>query len=446
MANVRERHQDVIVVGTGPSGATAALELKRRGKRVLMIETGKNDPVGIGLWHTYKNLYDRHLFFSRSKEGILIDRALTLGGSSAVFSGNAFRPTRVFQEELGMDLEPTVRETIDELKLAPFPEAFMQGWNGTRRLVEAAESLGVDLAPQMKFIDPKRCNPKCDSCMSGCNINARWTARDYVRKAMAWPNGADLLTDTTVNEVLVERGSPKKAIGVAVAGPRHVPEKLYADTVILSAGGMGTPVILRRSGVKSAGRSFFIDPMDVSVGYTKEKGPWRAMTFTHASTQFEESDHFMIGNVKGAGAWFSQLARGRTFFRNITRWRRSGLHTMGMFTKVADENRGSIDERGRMSKPMTANDMRHMRQGDELCRRILIAAGCEPDSISISTMIGGHPGGTAAMGTVVNENLETRGIKNLYVCDTSVFPRSPGSPPVLTLIAMAKKWARELAV
>lgn len=98
MSITRDRKQEVIIVGTGPSGATAALELVRRGKKVLMIETGKEHSLGLGIFHTYKNLYDKHLIFSRSKEGIIVDRALTLGGSSAVFSGNAFRPTKSFQK------------------------------------------------------------------------------------------------------------------------------------------------------------------------------------------------------------------------------------------------------------------------------------------------------------------------------------------------------------
>jgi len=444
MAKVRDRRQEIIVVGTGPSGATAALELAKMGKSVLMIEIGKEDPVGLGVLNTYKNLYDKHLIFSRSREGVIVDRSLTLGGSSAVFSGNAFKPSKSFQKNLGMNLEKTVQETIDELNLAPFPDEFMKGWNGTLRLVEAADSLGVNLNPQLKFIDPEKCNPKCDSCMSGCSINARWTARDYVRKAMAWPNGADLITEASVEEVLVDTKS-SKAIGVRIKSPhKHIPEKIYADKIILAAGGMGSPVILQKSGIKEAGKSFFMDPMDVLVGYTKNPGPWKGMTFTHACSDYESSDHFMIGNAQGAGAWLGQLARGKTFLKNAGKFAKKDSHTMGMFTKIADENKGSIDSKGRMSKPMTDKDLKNMKKGDDLNRKILIKAGCDPDSISISTMVGGHPGGTAAIGDVVKENFETRKIKDLYVCDTSIFPKSPGSPPVLTLIAMVKKWVRDM--
>lgn len=79
----------------------------------------------------------------------------------------------------------------------------------------------------------------------------------------------------------------------------------------------------------------------------------------------------------------------------------------------------------------------------ELSTKILIKAGADPDSIMIGSPIEGHPGGTAPMGKVVDENLETR-VKNLYVCDASVFPRSPGRPPALSIIALAKRLAKQL--
>jgi choline dehydrogenase-like flavoprotein len=409
----------------------------------MLLEMGKEDPLGLGPLHTYMNLYEKHLIFNRSKEGIIIDRSLTLGGSSAVYSGNAFRPTQSLQAEMGMDMNPTVEETIDELGIAPFSNEFMAGWTGTNRIIEACDSLGVNMKPQLKFINPEICFPKCDSCMQGCAINARWTARDYVRKAQAWPRGADLIMETKVEKVLIDKAT-NKAIGVRVKGPKGTDE-YYAPTIILAAGGMSTPVILQRSGIEEAGKAFFLDPMDILVGFIKEKGPWRGMTFTHACEDFEEDEHFIIGNAGGVGSWLLQMLRPKTMINQLMNFGNCKNHAIGMFTKIGDENQGYIDARGRISKPMTERDMKAMKRGDKLCTEIMIKAGCDPDSISIATMVGGHPGGTAALGKVVNENWETR-VKNLYVCDTSVFPRSPGLPPVLTLIAMVKKWARELDV
>ena len=59
-------------------------------------------------------------------------------------------------------------------------------------------------------------------------------------------------------------------------------------------------------------------------------------------------------------------------------------------------------------------------------------------------MGGSHPGGTAAIGRVVDKDLQTE-IDNLFVCDGSVLPTSAGLPPILTIVALAKRLAKQLA-
>jgi len=44
----------------------------------------------------------------------------------------------------------------------------------------------------------------------------------------------------------------------------------------------------------------------------------------------------------------------------------------------------------------------------------------------------------------VDNGLQSLAVKNLYVCDASVFPRSPGRPPTLTLIDLAKWLAKRM--
>ena len=46
---------------------------------------------------------------------------------------------------------------------------------------------------------------------------------------------------------------------------------------------------------------------------------------------------------------------------------------------------------------------------------------------------------------VVDENLKFEGYKNLYACDNSVFPCSPAGNPSLTLVALARRCAKEVA-
>ena len=114
-------------------------------------------------------------------------------------------------------------------------------------------------------------------------------------------------------------------------------------------------------------------------------------------------------------------------------------NVLGLFVKIGDSSQGYVTVDGRISKPMIKEDNARMEKGTDLCKQILLEAGVDPSSIGIVDRIGGHPGGTAPIGECVDENLETE-TKGLHICDASVFPRSPGVPPVLTIIALAKRF------
>jgi len=74
---------------------------------------------------------------------------------------------------------------------------------------------------------------------------------------------------------------------------------------------------------------------------------------------------------------------------------------------------------------------------------LLNAIGVDPSSISSTPIRGAHPGGTAAIGKVVDKNLETC-IKGLYISDASVIPQAPGRPPILTITALAKRLSKTI--
>ena len=70
-------------------------------------------------------------------------------------------------------------------------------------------------------------------------------------------------------------------------------------------------------------------------------------------------------------------------------------------------------------------------------------AGVDGDSIVVSKIQGAHPGGTSAIGSVVDKDLQTD-VDNLFVCDSSVLPTSPGLPPILTIAALAKRLVKTI--
>ncbi|MBU2551241.1 MAG: GMC family oxidoreductase [Proteobacteria bacterium] len=418
---------DVVVAGTGPGGATLARELSRRQRSVVLLEKGRWHDMFVGRYLSVGPI--TRIVVPRGDFGIMA-RGVSVGGSTVVFTGNAYDPPPWLKTELGIDLSEEVAETRREIDIKPLPDEFFGRWPGTRRLVEAAGDLGIEMKPQDKYVDPDRCDPDCDDCMLGCRRGAKWTAREWAAQARA--NGVRLLDRTTVDRVVFENG---RAVGLKVRGPDGF-EEVRADKVVLAAGGMGTPVILLNSGVSGAGSHFFIDPMNVVWGLSRHDVGIGEQTFSVASEDFMESDDFMIGNLGRLflyhWAWLGRL-RGYAF----------GGAT-GMFAKVGDSPGGSIDARGVIRKTYTAGDRAKFKKGTDICKKIMIRAGVVPGTLLVLPNVGGHPGGTAAIGKVVGPDLQVLGAENLFVCDASVFPRSPGRPPSLTIIGLAKRLSKTL--
>jgi choline dehydrogenase-like flavoprotein len=422
---------DVVVVGSGPGGATVARELARKGRDVVLVEKGP--------WHNW--LIGRYLSFGivtrtfSSKQGGVMGRGITAGGSSVVFNGNAYAPPEWLATELGIDISGETAETIKELNIKPLPEGFYSNWKATLRLVQAAGELGMPLEPQLKFINPDKCDATCDDCMLGCRRGAKWTCREYIREAQ--DNKARVILSATVQKVLIENG---RAVGIQINDASGVDE-VRANRVVLAAGGVGTPRILLKSGIQ-AGEGFFIDPMNVVLGAGKEPGTNHQMSFSFACEKYVESEGYLVSNV-GALIVFAAQMMGSDRIKAL--FQAFGFsRIMGMFTKIGDEASGRINADGTIDKPYSARDHEKFRKGTEACKKILIQAGARPESICVAHNIGGHPGGTAAIGKVVGRDLQALETKNLYVCDASVFPKSPGRPPTLTILALGKYLAKTL--
>jgi choline dehydrogenase-like flavoprotein len=111
---------------------------------------------------------------------------------------------------------------------------------------------------------------------------------------------------------------------------------------------------------------------------------------------------------------------------------------LGIMVKIQDENLGKVNGDGRFEKTPTAEDIRKLDEGAGMAKEILMEAGIREKDIIFTGPRAAHPGGSAAIGEVVDKNLETE-IKNLFVCDASVLPKSSGAPPIVTIIALAKR-------
>ena len=421
---------DVVVVGSGPGGASVARDLSKQGKKVVILERGRHYKRLGNTFTTFLLTDKQSLLFP--KEGVRVGRALTTGGSSVIYAGTAVPPPTWIAEKYKIDLTEYVEEARREIGIKPLPDKLIGA--ASRRIMEAARDLGFDWNPIDKFIDAEKCELKCPHCMLGCTKGAKWTARDYVQEAV--DRGATLLNQALVQEVLVEN---RRAVGVQAVTPRGK-LTVNAKVTVVAAGGMTTPVILQRAGIFEAGQGFFVDPLIITYGAYNGLGSWRDIPMTAGTLEFAPEGIVMTDL---AYPWALYLLnaywKGWTYLPKFFGYRR----VLGIMTKVRDSLNGRVNLDGTVSKPITYAERYKLDKGANMAEKILKRAGAEPESIYSAPIGAGHPGGTARIGHVVNTDLETE-IKNLYVCDASIIPEPWGLPPVWTIIAFGKRLARRL--
>ncbi len=428
------RQTDVVVVGSGPGGSTVARQLARAGKRVLLLERGR-DWRGHPLYGTYAGtlLYtDRHaLLFTR--EGMNIIRPLMAGGATSMYCGCAALPPAWWEDKYGVDLQAYAEETIRDLGIAPLP-AELRGTASTR-IAEAASELGPAWEPQLKFVNPKRtshfdCGAKC---MLGCRCGAKWNAAEYADEAAT--AGAEFWTEATVDQVSMERGQAGGVTGRQKG--RHF--EIESDVVVVAGGGIGSPLLLRNSGLGGAGRGMTMDTTVMVYGHA----PYRGLGLEPPMTWSHADDELGVLYSTLIDPWLMypliMMRKGPAYALTWARWGK----TLGVMIKLKDEVSGEIDAQGRISKGLTDGDRQRLARAESYAREVLLKAGCAPDSLFTTPLRGTHPSGTVRLGEMLSSNLETE-VKNLYVCDASVFPEALARPTVLTIISLGKRLAEHL--
>ncbi len=432
--SARNWHGEVIIVGSGPGGATLARQLAQGGKKVLLFERGVDHRS-----HPYYGTYLGALIYSDrrsllfTKEGLNIIRPLMVGGATSMYCGCAAPPPPWLKDNYGVDIDLEVSETVEELEIAPLP-AELRGQASTH-IAQAGQALGYGWEPQLKFMSPARAHPfDCGAkCMLGCRCGAKWSAAEYVDEAVA--AGSKLVTRARVEQVLTENGY---VTGVQGRSGRQ-PFTAHADTVVLAAGGIGSPRILQASGFEDAGAGMTMDATVMVYGFVKERGIGNEPPMTWSWEN--EEDGYMLSTLIDPWLLYPLIntLKGPKYPLYWPRWN----NILGVMIKLKDEISGGVFPDGTISKPLTVNDRVRLGLAEQVCRRILVEAGADPGTIFMTPLRGTHPSGTVRIGTMLDENLQTE-VQGLYVCDASVFPEALGRPTVLTIIGLAKRLAKHL--
>ena len=423
-----EKDIDIIIVGSGPGGATVAKELSQSKKKVCILEWGDNAPLTGSFWYGSKTLLvpGRSMLFTSQLLGMV--RGITTGGSTVHFYATCYPVPLEMLKSYGIDLTSEVEEMRNELPIAPLKDE-MIGPMATR-IMQSAQDLGYNWQKLDKFMYQDRWKPEYPFGHYGDRHDVKWSARMYIEEAMN--NGVELIDRAKVTKVIIE---DKTAVGVEFIKNGKT-SKLFAPKIIISAGGIGSPVILRASGMKEAGHDFFFDPLIGVRGTVKDiEVPPSEIPMSAGVHMVDEE--YMMTDMSHPFATNALFAAGIFRFDKLF----SRRNTLQIMVKAKDELGGKLTDAGGIRKVLDDNEKQKLSRGYERAKKILKNAGAK--SIFKTGYLAAHPGGTVKIGQLVDSNLKTE-YENLYVCDCSVIPEAWGLPPTSTIIAFGKRLAKYL--
>jgi len=289
----------------------------------------------------------------------------------------------------------------------------------TLRLFNIFQEMGLDPKPTPKMSDGELC-VNCGQCILGCPTGAKWDSRKFLRDAQA--KGAHLVTGCYVEHVVIKDG---KAEGVHCrSGWKRA--SYSADLVVLAAGGFGTPRILQNSGIGYESR-LFVDPV-LCVACIRPN-----------SFQNREIPMPFISQQEGyiLSPYFDPLS----FYFN-KKWRSPAKNILSLMIKLADTNTGKVEGK-KIDKTLTAQDHKKLEEAVAVCIKILGRLGVKQQETFLGTINAGHPGGMLPLTAAEAQSMHPPSLPgNLYVADASLLPGSLGNPPILTIMAMAKRIAK----
>lgn len=485
---------DVVVVGSGAGGGTAAGVLAAAGLDVIVLEAGGyyDDADFDGSELTaIRKLYAGAPTASPD-QGVALLAGSALGGGTVVNYSTSFRTpdavreewadhgVHAFRERQYTDSLDAVCERLGVNQEHSTPSARDRG------LRDGCMALGwhVDaIARNVRGCDQGEI---CGYCPFGCRLGAKQsTVKTWLADAAA--AGTRILVDTRAERIVTDGGAARGVEAVTGTGHRVT---VRSRAVVVACGAIQTPALLRRSGLRNRniGQHLRLHPVTVAWAlFDEETRPWEG------TMQALYSDHNADLDGNGYGVKYETAALHPHVTIGFWPWRGSRHHhelmrslpnVGGVGVLLRDRDGGEVRV-GRDGEPvvryrLSAYDLGHLRIGLDGAAQIMEAAGAKRIFSSHAKWVAYDPGadgdrarfmadadrcgwgpgrctlvsfhlmGTARMGSTPSTSAcspegESWDARDLVVCDASAFPSASGVNPMISIEAIAHMNARALA-
>ncbi|MCM6775884.1 FAD-dependent oxidoreductase [Nocardia sp. CDC159] len=485
---------DVVVVGSGAGGGAAAAVLAEAGLDVIVLERGNyydDRDFGAGELTALQQLYAPGA--STAEGQLTLVAGTCLGGGTVVnWSTSLPTPDEVRAEWAALGAEQFAQ---DEFGAALAAVRQRLGVSDRRSALSArdgvlergARVLGwpVDALPR-NVTDACDAGAECGRCGYGCRLGAKQSVTK-TWLADAAERGARLVVDANVRGIEVKNG---RAEGVSAITSEGVRVAVRARAVVVAAGAIQTPALLRRSGLrnKNIGRYLRLHPAAAVFGmFDEEIRPWEGALQGRICRQHANLDGDGHGVIYETGPIHPGMAVGFLSWRGADQHRATMLDlartdAIGVITRDRDSGSVTTDRSGEpiVKYRLSTRDAAHLHTGIEGAARILEAAGArrifsghqagidyEPgkrgshaDFAAACRAAGYRPGrcsmgalhimGSARMGgsrdtSATDPDGATWEVPNIVVADASCFPTASGVNPMLTIEAIAYMNAHRLS-
>ena len=448
---------DVVIVGSGIAGGIMAERLTEAGRDCLMLEAG----------HRYSaadfpvpEIAQGKLFWRQGMEftsdgRMIVLRGKCVGGSSVVNQALLdVLPDETLQRwadgsGIAWLSDGTMAARYDRLlKSGRFQHQVIPASanNGNaRRFLDGMASRGWT-SKQLRRAQSDcawQAGNHCIDCLGGCPRKSKQSALETTLPR-AEAQGLTLIHDIQVQQVREIAGG-----GVRLSCLQNsVAREIEARTVILAAGSLGTTEILLRSGLKATlpatGEMFHLHPQFNTFARFDEpvNGHLHALQSVASDDPSFQARGFKLECITLPRAvmaltlpWSGKSAAQLTDY----------AYWGGAEVSIRDTEPGRITVSGtgpsRISKALSAKDVTKRDEARRVMADVFRAAGAR-EIVDGWLSISVHPMGGCGLASdrtrsVVGPDFRVHGMRNIYVCDSSLFPDAPGYNPSLTVMAFA---------